>query len=262
MWLDIVSYVILDGFAAYMWQQYFIGSWNLWAESPRRLLFISLMGAYWIAHGVVFLSLVPALQIQVIGLVVLALLGPPTAVFIALLTSGAARRTADRISLKWAIETVEAGARIIVGVLFVVWFFLDRLPPIFAWVAGIGDIISGILAIIAVNLFKPVAKYVGIEKNHWSVKDLVDALPNYIPPEDAKMLLRRINIALAFVAVGIADFFAAPDSAAVYFIFGDPATALSKRALGFVPMLLVPMCFAMEVVAIFVKRVSRQKWVM
>lgn len=250
MWLDSVSYVILCGIAAYIWIQYVLGSWILWAESPKRLLFTCLVSLYWIAQGVFFLSLVPALQINQIGFVAFALFLPPTAVCIALLTSDAARRSADRISLKWAIETVEGPARIVVGILFIVWFFLGKLPPIFTWVAGPGDIIGGVLAIIAVYLLKPVANYVKIERNHWSAKDVVDALPKYIPPEDARMLLNRVNIALAFVAVGIADFFAAPASAAISFIVGSPATALSKRPLGFVPMLLVPMAFAMEVVAV------------
>lgn len=258
MWLDIASYVILCGLAVYIWLLYVVGSWNLWKDNPRRLLLTVLVGGYWIAQGAFFLSLVPALQIQVIGFVAFALFLPPTAVFIALLTSDAARHTADRVSLKWAIETVEGPARIIVGTLFIVWFFLDRLPPIFAWIAGPGDIISGVLAIIAVHLLKPVAKYVEIERSHWSAKDVIDALPKSIPPEDAKMLLNRINIALAFVAIGIADFFAAPASAGVTFAVGAPATALSKRPLGFVPMLLVPMAFAMEVVAVRQLRVLKR----
>ncbi len=248
--LDIVSYVILCSLAAFVWLEYVIGSWRLFAKSERRLLLTFLVGLYWIAHGTLFLSFVPALKIINIPFVVSALFLPPTLVLIALLTSPAARDTADRISLRWTISTLEGAARIIVGTLFIVWYFMNRLPPIFAWVAGPGDIISGIAAFIAVAQLEPVAEYFEIERRHWSTSDIINSGPSVVAPEDVPKLIKRLNIALILVIVGILDFFAAPISAGISLGLGNPARAMSSRPMGFVPMFLVPSVFAMEVVAV------------
>ena len=72
----------------------------------------------------------------------------------------------DNISLKFAIQTMEASQRIIVGTIFLFWYFNNRLQAIFAWIAGPGDIISGILAFYAIqrlNIFKQI---IGLKNEH------------------------------------------------------------------------------------------------
>lgn len=70
-----------------------------------------------------------------------------------------------------------------------------------------------------------------------------------MPESGFRALRRKVSIAIVLVAMGIADFIAAPASAAASFILGNPATELARWPLGFVPMLLVPQVFTLEVLA-------------
>ena len=248
--LEIVSYVILVGLTAFVFVEYVVGSWRVFEKQRNRVLLTCIVGGFWIAQGAVFLSVVPALKIINIPFVVLGLFLPPTVVLVLLLVSPLARRLSDDMSLRWTISTVESVPRIIVGTLFIVWFFLGRLPPIFAWVAGPGDIISGVFAIIAVFQLKGVAEYFGITSRHWSPNDIMNNKSVVVHEKDVPQLVKRINMAIWLVGFGIADFFAAPISAGITFGLGNPALPMSKRPMGFIPMWLVPAAFAMEVVAI------------
>lgn len=119
----------------------------------------------------------------------------------------------------------------------------------FAWVAGPGDIISGVFAYIAIRMLDNVAEYFGVSKRNLNVADVAEKLPTSIPEGDLRVLKRTVIIGIVLVAVGIAGFIVASASAAISFVLGFPATELTHAPLGFVPMLLVPQVFVLEVFA-------------
>ena len=256
----LVTFLIIGALVAFQTLHYTVASRRFFStqSTPRRALLAGTITLYWVVQGAVLLTVVPMLPFNEFPIIAPALLGPPAVVALALLAPRF-RAVADRVSLRWAIASVEGPSRIIVGFVFIAWWARGLLPPIFAWVAGPGDILGGVLAYFAMRELAKVADACGLAKKHWSVTDVLRELPESLPEAQLRALRRSVITAIALVAVGIADFFAAPASAAISLLAGNPATALARRPLGFVPMLLVPQVFVLEVLAMRQLHVMRVK---
>jgi hypothetical protein len=114
------------------------------------------------------------------------------------------------------IEYVEAVGRIIVGFIFLATWHQGHLPGYFAWVAGPGDILSGVFAFMATR-----SALAPILQSHpaASAQDFVQALEererlstSAFDKSDLDALLGRIHWAMGLVLLGILDFGAAPAS--------------------------------------------------
>ena len=150
---------------------------------------------------------------------------------------------------------MEAWQRIMVGNIFIYWYFNQRLTAIFAWIAGPGDIIAGILSYYAVMRLSIFQEITGLQDEHWSINDLkktskFDKENNLnIDIDTIKKLKYNLRIATWFVWFGIFDFIAAPASTGVGIAIGTPADQVANVPLAFVPLFLVPTALVCEVIA-------------
>lgn len=250
--VSTVSFFILGGLIAFQSIHYLIGALRFWRDHPRKLIYTCLLMLFWVAQGLFFLTYVPSLDsyVKAAPLVVTALNLPPLLILLALMVSSSARKTVDRVSLKWSIASVEGPARIIAGMTFIVWFFAGMLPGYFAWVAGPGDMIAGVVAFVAVAHLRHLSTAVEIQQQHWSATDFLQAVPQNLTSQKKQDLQRHLFMAISLVAFGILDFILAPASSGWSIIMGKvPPEALGQLPLGFIPMILVPQVFALEIIA-------------
>jgi hypothetical protein len=249
--IRIISLYILGGLVVFQSLHYFFGGLRFWKDHPRKYFYTACVMAFWAIHGALYLTLVPTLDsyIQAAPFVVLALYTPPLLVLAAILFSARFRNTCDRVSLRWAIQSVEGPARIIAGTVFIIWFFGGMLPGYFAWIAGPGDIIAGAISFWAVHRLKHVSEHLGVSDKHWSAGHLVERVPIVIDSQQKQIFNRHIVFAMILVGFGILDFILAPASSGWSVIMGQVPNALGQIPLGLIPMLLVPQVFVLEIIA-------------
>ncbi len=115
--INNTSLCVLGALVIFQSLHYFIGALSFWKTHPRRVVYTAAVMSYWIIHGVYFLTYVATLDsyIQAAPFVVLALNLPPILIITGIIFSDRVRNTVDRVSLRWAIQSVEGPARIIAG---------------------------------------------------------------------------------------------------------------------------------------------------
>ena len=184
--------------------------------------------------------------------IVISALNLPSVLSVALLaTSSKFRAFVHTLSLRFLIEYVEAVGRIIVGFVFLAWWHQDRLPGYFAWVAGPGDILSGVFAFMATRwALAPMLQ----SHPAASAQDILKALEerkrlsaSAYDKSDLDALLGRVHWAMGLVLLGILDFVAAPASSIFSIAMGQVPEALGSIPLAMVPTCLVPTAFALEI---------------
>ncbi|MEL6253262.1 MAG: hypothetical protein AAFR87_14725 [Bacteroidota bacterium] len=249
--LEGISFATLGGLAIFQYLHFVIASWRFWEGNKNRILYTALIALYWIAHGSFFLSYVPniASYEKSVPYILLALYSPSIFALIGFAISPTFRRFSDQISLPWAIASVEGPARMIVGVLFLFWYFAGRLPGVVAWIAGPGDWIAGFISFYAVAHLSIFSKKAGISKKDWSLADLQASNLFSGKSLDLSKMKRKLNLAILMVAFGILDFFAAPISTQISVFWDNPPQEMGLLPLGIIPMLLVPQVLLLEVFA-------------
>jgi len=142
---------------------------------------------------------------------------PPIALAIALALSSDMREFADAIPVDWVVGRAIHPARIIVGVLFLGAWYYGQLPALFALVAGIGEILVGLLSLHV-----------------------------------RQMILKRRRLPrktiLAWNCFGTTNFIIAAALASLTGHFGTVATALEQFPFALVPGFLVPIALMSHVV--------------
>lgn len=247
------STIILFGLVLFQFGHYVIGAGRFWKNSPHRFRNTILVAGYWMAHGLFFVSIVLSIDAYeaAVPWIILGLYSPTLLTLLGIRFSRRFKGLADTIPLKWAVADVEGPARIIVGSIFIVWFFAGELPGVFAWVAGPGDIISGILALYAVRKLKPIAKMMGIETNTLSHQNFEVSLIGKGNSIQALKEARKNTLwVIAILIFGIVDFIAAPLSSEISIILGKSPEALGQIPLTLVPLVLVPQVLLLEVLAL------------
>ncbi len=246
--LLITSFVVLVLLAIYQYTHYVIAAWRYRGTAINRPLLVGLVAVGWIAYGAFFLSVVPAIgsYTEAIPLVLAGLYTPTVLALVGFVVSKRFRAFVDTLSLRWLIASVEGPARIIVGVIFLFWYFAGALPAVVAWVAGPGDILAGLFAIYALRYLEPLAEAADVQEKHWSILDFLRRLPVDVDPAQFQ---RQIGIVVGLVLFGILDFIAAPASTAVSIALGEVPEAMGMLPLAFIPLLLVPQVLVLEVLA-------------
>ena len=251
--LDIISWICLGGMIIYQYG-YFIYYFQYMYPNKRTLL-TAIVAIYWLCQFFAF----PAPVIftnnaydQPIYIVLLALYLPTIIVLIGMKISTSFCEILDNISLRWSIKNMEAWQRIMVGNIFIYWYFNQRLTAIFAWIAGPGDIIAGVLSYYAVMRLAVFQEVTSLENEHWSINDIKKKWNSNEIKIDENMIKRlRYNLRIAtwFVWFGILDFIAAPASVRIGQMIGTPPEEISNAPLTFVPLFLVPTALVCEVIA-------------
>ena len=248
--LEYLSITVLGGLVIFQLKHFIIGSWTFWKGSKWRMARTIGIGLFWICNGLFFVLTVTNINSYVnsIPYILCGLYLPSVLAMLLLATSKQFRGFVDKISLKWSIQSVAGPARMMVGIIFLFWFFAGRLPGIFALIAGPGDWIAGVITFYAVSqldIFKQVA---GIKANHWSISDFKkNNIKSFF--ENQSKLNKNLNVAIAFVAFGILDFILAPASTAVSILNGNIPEELGQIPLTLIPLILVPQVLLLEVFA-------------
>jgi len=249
--LEIISFLTLGGLVVFQLLHYILASWRFWENKKYRLGRTALVGMFWIGYGLFFVLTVTRIDsyVDAIPFVLAGLYTPSLLAILLLIFSKKFRAFVDQISLKWSIESVEGPARMIVGIIFLFWFFAGRLPGVVAWVAGPGDWIAGFISFYAVRRLQLFAKTAGVKNEHWSISDL--RKQDFLAKLKANKtdLRRNLWIAIAFVAFGIFDFIAAPASTAVSIMLGNVPEEMGRLPLTLIPLVLVPQVLLLEIFA-------------
>lgn len=246
--LHTITLLVLLALAAHQTWQYARVLPRSLGRPPRTGL---LVAAAWVLYGTVNVATVTRASsyADAVGAVLLGLYVPALLAVVALAVSPAARARADRLPLRWLVATVQGWPRMVVGVVFLLWWAAGLLPAVVAWVAGPGDWIAGWAARREVRRLTPLARDAGIEHDDWTVAQLRRA-----PPGATSGAVRAhrtaVVVVLGVVAFGVADFVAAPASTAVAIALGDVPEAMGALPLALVPLLLVPQVLLLDVLAI------------
>lgn len=250
--LFAVSMLALGGLAVFQYLHYIIAAWRYWRNSPDRVFWTTSVALSWAIFGAVALGFRLTEPSYVAGLPITltALYAPSVVAIMALLISPKFRAFADSLSLRWMIFGFAGPARMIVGVIFLLWYFAGRLPAIVAWIAGPGDWISGFITIWAISYLGRLAEHASIGEKDWSARDLQERMPKVSDPILERRLRRSVWIALACVIFGIADFLAAPASTAISIAWGEVPEEMGRLPLALIPHLLVPQVLVLEVLAL------------
>lgn len=244
--LVAVSFVALGSLVIFQYLHYTIAAWRHWANHPNRRLLTGLVAVWWAGYGLFFLTAVPSFTsyVDALPLVLAGLYTPTVLALLGFASSPRFRAFVDRLSLRWLIESVEGPARVIVGVIFLFWYFAGDLPAVVAWVAGPGDILAGLLAFYAMRQLTPVANAADIKRPHWSITDALTRL------EQPTRFRSHVWAAAGLVGFGVLDFIAAPASTAVSIAWGTVPEAMGDLPLAMIPLLLVPQVLVLEVLAL------------
>ncbi|WP_430909304.1 hypothetical protein [Maribacter sp. 2-571] len=249
--LDDASLLILGTLVLFQLTHYTVASWKFFKNSKGRFLKTASVTLFWIVYGVVFVSSVTAIPsyVNAVPYVLCGLYLPSVIAIVLLLVSQKFRTFTERMSLRWMIQSVAGPARMIVGMLFLVWFFAERLPGVVAWIAGPGDWISGFIAFFAVGYLTIFQKTAGLSDKHWSLTSFRKATAEKPFSRNKKILVRNLHIAIILVGFGILDFILAPASTAVSIALGEIPEAMGKLPLTLIPLVLVPQVLVLEVLA-------------
>ncbi|NHF61430.1 hypothetical protein FK220_018905 [Flavobacteriaceae bacterium TP-CH-4] len=249
--LEYLSFAVLGALVLFQLLHFVMAGWRFWKESPWRIVRTLAVGAFWVFYGLFFVITVTGIPSykEAVPYVLCGLYAPSLLAIVLLILSQKFRKFVDRMSLRWTIQSVEGPARMIVGILFLFWFFAGRLPGVVAWVAGPGDWIAGFIAFHAVrrlHIFKDVA---GIGNQHWSISDFRKGIQgkSFSPYKDR--MKRHLNLAIAFVGFGILDFILAPASTALSIMLGEVPEEMGRLPLTLIPLVLVPQVLLLEVFA-------------
>ena len=250
--LALVSFAALGGLVIFQYLHYVVAAWRYWSDHPKRVTRTATVAIGWLLFAVITLGVLPASYGYVEGLpfTLLALFGPALAALVLLAVSDRFRRFADSLSLRWMIQGFAGPARMIVGIIFLFWFFAGRLPGVVAWIAGPGDWIAGFITYYAVKRLQPIADTVGITDPHWSASEFLSRRgSDSIDAATSTTLLAGLSAATICVAFGIADFIAAPASTTVAIAMHNVPEEMGNFPLVMIPHLLVPQVLVLEVLA-------------
>jgi len=249
--LEYLSIIILGGLIVFQLSHFTIASWKFWKNNTFRLAITIFVAIFWIVYGTYFVTTVTNINsyVDAIPYVLCGLYLPSIICLLLLAVSKKFRRFVDRTSLRWTIQSVEGPARMIVGVIFLFWFFAGRLPGIVAWVAGPGDWIAGFIAFYAVKRLQVFKKTTGLTSKHWSITDFKNNLSKQNLNLQIIKLNKNLNIAIAFVAFGILDFILAPASTAISILNGNVPEEMGRIPLTLIPLVLVPQVLLLEIFA-------------
>jgi len=249
--LEVISFLTLGGLVIFQLLHYIVASWRFWENSNYRYLRTASVGLFWLFYGIFFVATVTNIgsYVDAIPYVLAGLYTPSILALLLLLFSTKFRNFVDQVSLKWSIQSVEGPARMIVGIIFLFWFFAGRLPGIVAWVAGPGDWIAGFISFYAVKRLLVFSKTADLHNDHWSITDFRKNMDNDKIQANLPVLRRNLWIAIAFVAFGIFDFIAAPASTAISIANGTVPEEMGRLPLTLIPLVLVPQVLLLEIFA-------------
>jgi len=137
----------------------------------------------------------------------------------------------------------------IVGVLFLFWYFAGQLPGVVAWIAGPGDWIAGFISFFAVSKLKLFSNIAKIKNEDWSVSDWKTKNLQLTSTKQIQRLKRHLWIAIGLVAFGILDFILAPASTAISIAMGSVPEEMGRIPLTLIPLVLVPQVLLLEIFA-------------
>jgi len=249
--LEYISILTLGGLVLFQLTHFTLASWKFLQNDKYRFFKTFLVPLFWIIYGSYFVTTVVNLNsyTESIPFVLCGLYLPSITAIILLGISKKFRNFVDQTSLRWTIQSVEGPARMIVGIIFLFWFFAGRLPGIVAWVAGPGDWIAGFIAFYAVKRLRIFKKTAGLTSKHWSIEDFKNNLNKKNLNLKIAKMNKNLNIATAFVAFGILDFILAPASTAISILNGNVPEEMGRIPLTLIPLVLVPQVLLLEIFA-------------
>ncbi|QCW98997.1 hypothetical protein FGM00_02270 [Aggregatimonas sangjinii] len=263
--LEYLSIIVLGGLVIFQLLHFIIGSWRFWKNDKFRIFKTISVGIFWVIYGSFFVTIVTDMTsyYHAVPYVLCGLYLPSIIALFLIAVSKKFKDFVDQTSLRWTIQSVGGPARMIVGIIFLFWFFAGRLPGVVAWVAGPGDWISGYITFYAVKRLRIFKKTADLKTKHWSISDLKKNLGERMPIIPIYKLNRNLNIAIAFVAFGILDFILAPASTALSIFNGNIPEEMGRVPLTLIPLVLVPQVLLLEIFAmrqlIGLKKIIRNK---
>ncbi|RMB56038.1 hypothetical protein EAX61_16270 [Dokdonia sinensis] len=249
--LEYLSIIILGGLIIFQLSHFTVAGWKFWKNDKFRIAKTIFVAIFWIVYGTYFVITVTNINsyADAVPYVLCGLYLPSLICLILIGVSKKFRKFIDQTSLRWTIQSVEGPARMIVGIIFLFWFFAGRLPGIVAWVAGPGDWIAGFIAFYAVKRLRIFKKTAGLTSKHWSIDDFKNNLSKQNLNLQIAKMNKNLNIAIAFVAFGILDFILAPASTAISILNGNVPEEMGRIPLTLIPLVLVPQVLLLEIFA-------------